>query len=161
MADAAMATRSNGEITSQTFGEISRQAVRYELEQAGRTLVALKAGSGAFPQQHASTMPEPVHDFVTGYQGAVDVQAPMPRPSADEIDDLDRVLPWLFYIMRPVVRRVVFARSLVHPLSDGYIYSYGKLERTLGMNRDHLRDLHAHGLDQIVQGRLGLMRGER
>jgi hypothetical protein len=50
-------------------------------------------------------------------------------PSAEKIDRMDEAMAWITLIQSSqyVLRRVIGARSLVHPITDRHLYSWRRL----------------------------------
>ena len=74
-------------------------------------------------------------------------------PAADKIDRMDEAMGWLTLIPRNryVLRRIVGARSLVHPISDRHLFSWRRLAAALGANHKAVQRWHANGIDIIAQ----------
>src|SRR6187399_2191148 len=88
----------------------------YRLEEAGGTLLALP-GTGWSTRMRASSL-EIVRAAVESYGWSNDRIRP-PVPSAARISRMDEAMNWLPLIPmdRYVLRRIVGARSLVHPVT--------------------------------------------
>ena len=67
---------------------------------------------------------------------------------------MDEALAWLQLIPqdRYVLRRIVGARSLVHPISDRHLYSWRRLGSVLGADHKAVQRWHAQGIATIVAG---------
>ena len=87
--------------------------------------------SPALAQRNYQIVRRMFHDEVTA------PRLRMPVPSAAEITAMEEAFGWVLWIpeSRAVVRRVVYARSMVHPLNDRHVYSWRKLAERL--NTDH------------------------
>jgi hypothetical protein len=124
------------------------------LEEAGRTLLALpQAGyatglrsSGAWEFLRMAAEAE-------AWPSASGPARPAVPPAA-RIDRMDDAWGWLSLIPqdRYVLRRIVGARALVHPLTDRHLYSWRKLGTVLGADHKAVQRWHAWGISLIVVG---------
>ncbi len=75
-----------------------------------------------------------------------------PVPSAERITRMDEAMGWLQLIPeeRYVVRRVVGARSLVHPITERHLFPWRRLGSVLGADHKAVQRWHAQGIDMIV-----------
>jgi hypothetical protein len=73
-------------------------------------------------------------------------------PSAEKIDRMDEAMSWIAFIQdsRYVLRRVVGARSLVHPVTDRHLYSWRRLGAALGADHKAVQRWHTQGIAMIV-----------
>lgn len=85
----------------------SAAEVKADLKTGIDALRRLRA-HGCFPSQKASTWPSIVQDFWDAY-GAADSGITILRPTSEQIDVMDRVIPWLFLIDDIDRRKLVFA----------------------------------------------------
>ena len=62
-------------------------------------------------------------------------------------------MAWLSLIPvdRYVLRRIVGARSLVHPVSERHLYPWRRLGAVLGADHKAVQRWHAQGIDLIVE----------
>jgi Domain of unknown function (DUF6362) len=125
--------------------------VIYRLEEAGATLLALPA-SGYSTRLRSSSL-EIVRTAAEAY-GWSDALVRPAVPSAEKIDRMDEAMGWisLIPIDRHVIRRVVGARSLVHPITDRYLYPWRRLGKALGADHKAVQRWHAQGIGMIVDG---------
>ena len=100
------------------------EGVICQLEEAGATLLALP-GSGWSTRLRSSSL-EIVRAAVESY-GWTTRQIRPPIPSAARITRMDETLGWIQLIPldRYVLRRIVGARSLVHPITERHLYPGG------------------------------------
>jgi hypothetical protein len=65
---------------------------------------------------------------------------------------MDEALGWISMIPqeRYVLRRVVGARSLVHPLTDRYLFSWRRLGLMVGADHKAVQRWYNVGIDMIV-----------
>lgn len=105
--------------------------VVFRLEEAGATLLALP-GTGWSTRLRSSSI-DIVRTALEAYGWQATRMRP-PVPSADKIDRMDEAMAWLGFIPddNHVLRRVLGARSLVHPITDRYLYSWRRLGTVLG-----------------------------
>lgn len=73
-------------------------------------------------------------------------------PSAAQITRMDQAYGWLSRIPddRYVLRRIVGARSLVHPMTGRHLYSWRRLGAAIGADHKAVQRWHAQGIDLIV-----------
>jgi hypothetical protein len=123
--------------------------VVYRLEEAGATLLALP-GTGWTTRMRSSSI-EIVRTALEAY-GWEAAQVRPAVPSADKIDRMDEAMAWIPLIPqdRYVLRRVVGARSLVHPISDRHLFTWRRLGVALGADHKAVQRWHAQGIALIV-----------
>ena len=131
--------------------DIDPDFVIYRLEEAGATLLALPA-SGFSTRLRSSSL-EIVRTSLEAY-GWNDARVRPAVPSAERIDRMDEAMGWIALIPldRYVLRRVVGARSLVHPITDRHLYPWRRLGRALGADHKAVQRWHAQGIAMIVDG---------
>ena len=93
----------------------------HRLEEAGATLLALP-GTGWSTRLRSSSL-EIVRTAVESYGWTANSIRP-PIPSAARITRMDEAMGWITLIPvdRYVLRRIVGARSLVHPVTERHLY---------------------------------------
>ena len=130
--------------------EIDADFVIYRLEEAGATLLALPS-SGYSTRLRSSSL-EIVRTALEAY-GWSDARIRPAVPSADKIDRMDEAMGWITLIPldRYVLRRVVGARSLVHPVTDRHLYPWRRLGKALGADHKAVQRWHAQGVAMIVE----------
>jgi hypothetical protein len=123
--------------------------VTYRLEEAGATLLALP-GSG-WSTRMRSTAIDIVRTALESY-GWTETQIRPAVPSSAKIDRMDEAMCWLGLIPQEnyVLRRVVGARSLVHPITDRHLFAWRRLGAALGADHKAVQRWHAQGIDMIV-----------
>ncbi len=119
------------------------------LEEAGSTLLALPQ-SGYSTRLRSSQL-----DFVREAQelyGSHTSRIRPATPSAIQITRMDEALGWLQIIpqSRYVLRRIVGARSLVHPVTARHLFSWRKVGHVMGADHKAVQRWHAEGIDIIV-----------
>ena len=120
------------------------------LEEAGGALLALP-GSGWSTRLRSSSL-DIVRTAIENYGWTSNHVRP-PVPSAERITRMDEAMAWLSLIPvdRYVLRRVVGARSLVHPVSERHLYPWRRLGAVLGADHKAVQRWHAQGIDLIVE----------
>jgi hypothetical protein len=131
--------------------------VVYRLEEAGATLLALP-GTGWSTRMRTSVL-EIVRTALESY-GWTESRIRPAVPSSEKITRMDEAMSWLSLIPqdRYVLRRVVGARSLVHPITDRHLFAWRRLGAAMGADHKAVQRWHAQGIDLIVAA---LNRGER
>jgi hypothetical protein len=125
------------------------ELVTYRLEEAGAALLALP-GTGWSTRLRASSL-EIVRTAIECY-GWTEKRIRPPIPSATRITRMDEVLGWitLIPIDRYVLRRIVGARSLVHPITERHLYPWRRLAIAIGADHKAVQRWHAQGIDLMV-----------
>jgi hypothetical protein len=121
----------------------------YRLEEAGATLLALP-GSGWSTRLRGSSI-EIVRTALEAYGWGTALIRPA-IPSANKIDRMDEAMAWISLIPqdRYVLRRVVGARSLVHPITDRHLFPWRRLGTALGADHKAVQRWHAQGIALIL-----------
>ncbi len=121
----------------------------YRLEEAGATLLALP-GTGWSTRLRSSSI-EIVRAALEAY-GWEATQIRPAVPSANKVDRMDEAMAWISLIPedRYVLRRVVGARSLVHPVTDRHLFPWRRLGVALGADHKAVQRWHAQGIALIV-----------
>jgi uncharacterized protein DUF6362 len=130
-------------------GPLDADFVIYRLEEAGATLLALP-GTGWSTRVRSSSI-EIIRTALEAY-GWEAARIRPAVPSAEKIDRMDEAMSWIAFIQdsRYVLRRVVGARSLVHPVTDRHLYSWRRLGAALGADHKAVQRWHAQGVAIIV-----------
>jgi hypothetical protein len=133
---------------------IDADYVIFRLEEGGATLLALP-GSGWTTRLRSSSI-----DIVRTSLEAYGWEATRIRPavpSPDKIDRMDEAMAWLAIIPDEsyVIRRVVGARSLIHPITDRHLFPWRRLGVALGADHKAVQRWHARGIAMIVAGLRG------
>jgi hypothetical protein len=128
---------------------IDADYVVYRLEEAGATLLALPH-TGYSTRLRTSSL-EIVRTALEAY-GWTDARIRPAVPSADKITRMDEAMSWvpLIPLDRQVIRRVVGARSLVHPITDRHLFTWRRLGKALGADHKAVQRWHAQGIAIIV-----------
>ena len=125
------------------------ELVIYRLEEAGAALLALP-GTGWSTRLRGSSL-DIVRTAIESYGWTANRIRP-PVPSAARITRMDEALSWipLIPIDRYVLRRIVGARSLVHPITERHLYPWRRLATALGADHKAVQRWHAQGIGLIV-----------
>lgn len=119
------------------------------LEEAGATLLALPASG------YSTHMRQMRFDIVHTALEAYGWEAPALRPAtppAAAITAMDEAFGWLAFIPEQnfVLRRIVGARALVHPLTRRHLFPWRRLAATLGADHKSVQRWHANGVAMIL-----------
>jgi hypothetical protein len=125
------------------------ELIIYRLEEAGAALLALP-GTGWSTRLRGSSL-EIVRAAIESYGWTTNRIRP-PVPSAAQITRMDEAMLWipLIPIDRYVLRRIVGARSLVHPITERHLFPWRRLATALGADHKAVQRWHAQGIDLIV-----------
>jgi hypothetical protein len=125
--------------------------VIHRLEEAGATLLALP-GTGWSTRLRSSSI-EIVRTAIEAYGWHPERVRPA-VPTAERITRMDETFTWLLLIAadRYVLRRVVGARSLVHPVTTRHLYSWRRIGTALGADHKAIQRWHAQAIELIVAG---------
>jgi hypothetical protein len=132
-------------------GDYDARLVVARLEEAGRTLMALpQSGYSTAFRLNAAAL---VRNAIEAEGGDPSPSRLRPAvPSAEGITRMDEALAWIPLIPRDraVLRRIVGARALVHPLTERHLYPWRRLGTLLGADHKAVQRWHAQGVDMIV-----------
>jgi hypothetical protein len=93
-----------------------------------------------------------VHTALEAY-GWQTAMARPPAPNAADITAMDEAFGWLALVpeARYVLRRILGARALVHPLTGRHVYPWRRLAVMLGTDHKSVQRWHAQAISLIVQ----------
>jgi hypothetical protein len=130
---------------------IDADYVVFRLEEAGATLLALP-GTGWTTRLRSSSI-DIVRTSLEAY-GWETTRIRPAVPSPDKIDRMDEAMAWLALIPDEsyVLRRVVGARSLIHPITDRHLFAWRRLGAAMGADHKAVQRWHARGIAMIVAG---------
>jgi hypothetical protein len=119
------------------------------LEAAGATLLAMP--SRGYSPRLAQMNFEVVHTALETYGWQAAAARP-PVPSAAAISAMDEAFSWIGLIpdSRYVLRRIVGARALVHPLTGRYLYPWRRLATVLGADHKSVQRWHGQAVALLV-----------
>ncbi len=149
--DPGACDRRNRAVRGATTVVIDAAYVVARLEAAGATLLAMPG------QGHSTKLRQMRFDIVHTALEAYGWEAPplrAPAPAAVAISDMDVVFGWLRFIPDGnfVMRRVVGARALVHPLTCRHLFTWRRLAATLRADHKSVQRWHGQGIALIVAG---------
>ena len=128
---------------------IDARTVILRLEEAGATLLALP-GSGWSTRLRTSSL-EIVRTAIESYGWSTNhIRPPLPPPA--RITQMDEAMGWisLIPVERYVLRRIVGARSLVHPITGRYLFPWRRIAGAIGADHKAVQRWHAQGIELIV-----------
>jgi len=129
--------------------KLSAEEVVRRLEAAGATLVALPARG--YSTQLRQMKFDVVHTALEAYGWGRAAALP-PMPSAGEISLMDETFGWLALIPEEkyMMRRIIGARALVHPLTRRHLYSWRRLATLLGTDHKTVQRWHGQAVRLIA-----------
>jgi len=124
--------------------------VTARLEEAGATLLALP-GTGWSTRLRTSSL-DIVRTALESYGWTTSRIRPA-MPSAERITRMDEAMQWVALIPldRYVLRRIVGARSLVHPITERHLFPWRRLAAVLGADHKAVQRWHGQGIALIVK----------
>ena len=124
------------------------------LEAAGATLLALPARG--YSTQLRQMKFDIVHTALEAYGWEAAAVRP-PVPSAAAISAMDEAFGWLAIIpeTRYVLRRILGARALVHPITQRYLYPWRRLGAMLGADHKSVQRWHGQGVEILAAALAG------
>lgn len=117
---------------------------------AGKRLLSMPS-SKVKPQEYRSYWPDVVQElnkFEKLNHGDRPLRAS--APTKEDIPIVDTILTLPNRCSDVKVRRVLHARSLIHPINDRHIYGWSKLARLLHVDRRTVKHWHNSGLEEIA-----------
>lgn len=134
---------------SVTGAEDPAAAVVARLEAAGACLLALP-NAGYSPHMKV-TRYEVVQSAADAY-GWDRARVRQPHPSGVEIDRMDEALGWLAAIPEEkfLLRRLLGARALRHPLTGRHLYPWRRLAGVLGADHKAVQRWHREGVALVL-----------
>lgn len=120
------------------------------LEAAGATLLAMPAKG--YSTQLRQMKFDIVHTALEAY-GWQSAAARPPMPSASDISAMDEAFGWLALIPEAnfLLRRILGARALVHPITGRHLFPWRRLAAAVGADHKSVQRWHAQGLDMVVR----------
>ncbi len=129
---------------------IDADYVNIRLDEAGATLLSLP-GSG-FSSRLSSGGLDVVRNAIEAY-GWTDLPIRPSVPSAAKIDEMDKALAWLSLIPQSsyILRRIVGARMMVHPVTERRLFTWNRIAKSIGSDHKAVQRWHGTGIDLIVR----------
>jgi hypothetical protein len=129
---------------------ITVDEVTARLEDAGSTLLAMP--SRGYTTHMRQMRFDIVHTALEAY-GWAPPALRAPVPSAAAISAMDEAFAWLKLIPEAsfVLRRIIGARALVHPITKRHLYSWRRLAAMLGADHKSVQRWHGSGIAMLVQ----------
>lgn len=131
-------------------GCLSADEIVMRLEDAGATLLALPGTGYSTRMRHMQF--DIVHTALEAYGWAAEpVRAAAPDAAA--ISAMDEAFRWLGLIPQPkyVLRRILGARALVHPLTRRHLFPWRRLGAVLGADHKSVQRWHSEGVSLLAQ----------
>ena len=122
-----------------------------QLEAAGATLLALP--SRGYSTQLRTMKFDVVHTALEAYGWQAAVVRPA-MPSAAEISRMDEAFGWLTIIpeTKYVLRRILGARALVHPITRRHLFPWRRIGTMLGADHKSVQRWHGQGIELVLRG---------
>jgi Domain of unknown function (DUF6362) len=120
------------------------------LEAAGATLLAMPSRGHS---THLRQMKfDVVHTALEAY-GWQSAMARPPVPCASDISLMDEAFGWLALIpeVQYLLRRILGARALVHPLTQRHLYPWRRLASVLGTDHKSVQRWHGQAVALLVE----------
>lgn len=132
-----------------TAGEVVER-----LEAAGATALAMPARGYSTGMRQMRF--DVVHTALEAY-GWEHAAARPPVPDAADITRMDEAFGWLALIpeSRFVLRRILGARALVHPITGRHLFAWRRLAAMLGADHKSVQRWHGQAVALVVTGLAG------
>jgi len=119
-------------------------------EAAGATLLALP-GKGYSTQMRTMRF-DVVHSALDAY-GWQNAAVRLPTPSSAAISQMDEVFGWLTLIpeAKYVMRRIVGARALVHPVTLRHLFPWRRIGTMLGADHKSVQRWHGQAVELLLE----------
>jgi hypothetical protein len=120
------------------------------LEAAGATLLAMP--SRGYSTHLRQMKFDVVHTALEAY-GWQSAMARPPVPCASDISLMDEAFGWLALIpeVQYLLRRILGARALVHPLTQRHLYPWRRLASMLGTDHKSVQRWHGQAVALLVE----------
>jgi hypothetical protein len=132
---------------------IEADGVILRLEEAGRTLLALPS-TGYSTRLSAGGL-DFVREAIEAY-GWTDAPVKPAAPAPAAIGRMDEAHAWVSQYIpdnQRVLRRIIGARSLVHPITDRHLFGWTKIAAMLHTDHKAIQRWHADGI-RLITARL-------
>ncbi|MDE1905826.1 MAG: hypothetical protein KGH75_05180 [Rhodospirillales bacterium] len=130
---------------------MNMEEVVERLEEAGAAMLAMP--SRGYSTGLRMTKLDVVHTALEAYGWEGRKMKP-PAPTAEMVTRMDEAFGWLTFIPEKqyVLRRIVGARALVHPLTGRHVYAWRKLAEILGADHKAVMRWHGQAIKLIHDG---------
>lgn len=127
---------------------INAEEIVARLEAAGAALLALP-GRGYSTQMRTMRF-DVVHSALDAYGWQTAAVRP-PMPSAAAISQMDEAFGWLAVIPEDkyVLRRILGARALVHPVTLRHLFPWRRIGTMLGADHKSIQRWHEQGVEML------------
>jgi hypothetical protein len=131
---------------------ITAEEVVARLTEAAYTMRALSV-RGVKPAGYGNGWPDVVRDFAEAY-GYTDEPIRMHQPNAAQVTLMEEAMAWLRFIPQDqaVLRRIVWARCVRHPVSGAWLFSWRRIAQMVGSDRVSVQRWHGYGVAIMVAG---------
>jgi hypothetical protein len=139
--------RNEAKVSAQRLGA---EMIVLRLEDAGATLLAMPhTGYSTRLRQMRFDI---VHTALEAY-GWAESPIRAPGPDAEAITAMDEAFGWLALIPEAkfVLRRILGARALVHPLTRRHLFPWRRLAGLLGADHKSVQRWHRDAVDHLVR----------
>ncbi len=133
---------------------LSADEVILRLEEAGATLLAMPATGYSTKMRQMRF--DIVHTALEAYGWEAPAMRP-PAPSAAAITAMDEAFGWLALIPESkfLLRRILGARALVHPLTGRYLFPWRRLAMAVGADHKSVQRWHAQAVVIVARALAG------
>lgn len=130
--------------------EMTAGQVIERLEEAGATMLAMP-GRG-YSTRLRQTRLDVVHTALEAY-GWEGARLRPPAPTCAAVTRMDEAFGWILFIpdKQHVLRRIVGARALVHPLTGRYLYPWRRLGSLLGADHKSVQRWHGQAIGLMAE----------
>ncbi len=130
-------------------GIISAEEIVLRLEEAGATLLAMP---NTGPSTRLRQMRFDVVQTAIEAYGWESERLRAPAPDAAAISAMDEAFGWLALIPEPkfILRRILGARALIHPLTRRHLFPWRRLAAAVGADHKSVQRWHRDGVDLLL-----------
>jgi len=133
---------------------LSAAEIVHRLEQAGATLLAMPATG------YSTRMRQMRFDIVHTALEAYGWETPAlraPAPDSAAISAMDEAFGWLALIPESqfLLRRILGARALVHPLTGRYLFTWRRLAAAVGADHKSVQRWHGQAVEMVARALAG------
>ncbi len=134
--------------------EMAAGQIIERLEEAGATMLAMP--ERGYSTRLRQTRLDVVHTALEAY-GWEGARLRPPAPSCAAVTRMDEAFGWILFIpdKQHVLRRIVGARALVHPLTRRHLYPWRRLGSLLGADHKSVQRWHGQAIGLIAEALAG------